>query len=530
MPPVLSQSQQQTTDDASVAAANKANSTSGNGPQFINGKVDSTGATVAPLIVTSSDSRSTYGSNVNSLNKAVSSITPPTPIVPPGSTTVQQGGSSTTVKTDTTNQNQQPQNQNASPSTFTSTGKLPNGTPIQYDATSGKMTDPQGNQLSYDINQGWIDPKTGLPPTGQAPDVTGNGSSGSIDPAISKQFNDSINNANDILTQAKSNLASAQATVQNDPALNAALTSISAKYDVLLKSMKDKNSILLGRSGSAIGAFGGLGVMSQNFMSAEMDAANERLGNIVNNEQSALLKATQAYKSGDIKALNDAMTAYQKANNDKADIINKLSIATDKEVKNVQAQKKADQAQTEKTLKDIDTDAKAYSAGIAKELKGMSPEDSQNFISSVVKSYQQSKGLTDDQAQMFTMALRGYAATEQQKIDKADLSAENTKNTIDNRNKKTEQAQQKIDSAKNSSYKFKANSVTSLYAAGNTKDSISKLEQDIGKLGINTVLANGKMDDKTRKILESEFGVQSPQSASPKPTPSPKPAQDGGNL
>lgn len=491
-----------------------------------------TGFSGAALLNTSSASRSNYASNMTALGNATSSMTtPPVQSLPSGTGTggapASTGANPNTTTTGPAGTSGAPSGSAPSgsttkaPATFTPTGTLPNGTPIQYDASTGIMTDPNGNQLSYNTGQGqWIDPKTGLPPanapvgTGNPNISTGDGDTtpgSGIDPVISKQYNDAISASNDILTQAKANLDAAKATLQNDPMIQQIADGISAKYDVLIKNMTDKNALIVGRSNASIGAFGGLGVMSQNFMSAEMDAANERIASLVTEEQSSILKATQAQKDGDIKALNDAMTQYEKANNDKITAIGKLLTATNNEIKEQQTQKKSDQAAQQKTYSDLNTDAKAYSAGIAKEISGMSADAVDSFIQSVADSYGQSKGLTDEEKQLFIYSLRGSLATAQQAQTKSDSGAANTKSEIDARDNKPVKTSKPSTSGQ---YKFKPATVTSLYGAGNTQASVSQLQADINKYGIDKVLKEGKMDDKTRSIIQIEFNPDSSSASS----------------
>jgi hypothetical protein len=316
-------------------------------------------------IVTSGQSRANYANNVNTLNGATSNIR-----------TVQSGQNASTIAASL---GMTPAQFLALNPSFAATGHSGD-----YQGLSGLIQPGQTYKIGPDGTPTQVPNGPSADGTTGTGGAAGDGSTGTggdssssstttnttgLDPAIKSQYDSAVANLDQNITDAKSTLDQARATLANDPAATAAVDAISAKYDQLITQMKNKNAILLGGYKTNAARSGSLQFandMNSNFMSEEMDAASGRVSTLVAQEQSLILKAQQAYKTGDLKALNDATTAYEKANTDKISALDKLLKATNDQVKTVQAQQKIDQV----TAKNgVANDAK-LSSGIAESLAG----------------------------------------------------------------------------------------------------------------------------------------------------------------
>lgn len=302
------------------------------------------------------------------------------------------------------------------------------GEPV-FDQTSGKL-----------VGSAQFDPNNGNPlknPNGDPAAGSGNGekdkaTTGEIDPSLKTAFNDSIAGLDDGITQAKSNLASAAATLQNDPAATAAISSIIAKYDQQIKAMKEKNKILAGgyiTNAARSGALQFANEMTSNFLSDEQGRAEQRVTDLVSLELSATLKAQQAYKDADLKAFSAATKDLQTAQKGKIDAINKLLTATDKAVRTNQAQVKIDaQKIKDKAATDTKT-ATALANTVAAGIKehGLTGADEKTYISMMAEK----SGISNPDL------LSAAVIKAKQVQDKADLAKKNTENTIANRDART---------------------------------------------------------------------------------------------
>jgi len=344
-----------------------------------------------PLLTTSSASRSTTANNVSTINGAVSNAAagnanagtttpttlPPGTSVTPATSTTPATGSTTTPAPTTT----------YTPPAGATETTLPGGATGYYTAATGttpeSMTDAQGNPLQYSNAVGtWIDPATGAPPatasssssipgsTGGATaadgtisptvqsigDITASLASTGLAPSLQSLYANNIQQQQQQQAQAYQTLEQAKATLANDPAALAAVAAINAKYQVLIDAMNLKNTQVLGKASNSVAAFGGLGTMSTNFMSDQMDAASSRIATIVSEQQNAVLTAQSAYGKEDLAAFNTAMTAYQKTITDMNTSLIALNTATDKQVTQTQAQAKIDlSTQNDQVANDVKT-------------------------------------------------------------------------------------------------------------------------------------------------------------------------------
>ncbi|MBK3666169.1 hypothetical protein JJE66_33730 [Bradyrhizobium diazoefficiens] len=133
------------------------------------------------------------------------------------------------------------------------------------------------------------------------------------------------------MNDVQSTLDAARATAANDPALQAALDAISNKYSALIADTQNKNKILLGNANTSMAAFGGLGPMSQSFLSDQVTAADKRVSALQTEEDNLKLQTQIAYQTKNAKAVSDLQTEYDKLNVDKMNSIKDLLAAVTKQ-------------------------------------------------------------------------------------------------------------------------------------------------------------------------------------------------------
>lgn len=224
-----------------------------------------------------------------------------------------------------------------------------------YEArVSAYQTQKAAQQNGQDTSGGQTKTDTGAQKTN---DTSGGGaaktssptdtSSGSIatpglDPALSKAYNDSIDAMTKQLNSAQSTLDAAKATAANDPALQAALDSISNKYNALIADMQNKNKIMLGNANTSMAAFGGLGPMSQSFLSDQSQRASDRVAQLQMEEDNLKLQTKVAYDQKNAKAVTDAQAEYDRVNLEKTNAIKDLLKAVSDQQKQTQDAERAD--------------------------------------------------------------------------------------------------------------------------------------------------------------------------------------------
>lgn len=238
-------------------------------------------------------------------------------------------------------------------------------------------------------------------PSSSSPTVNADGTpnydgavKGISDPAVASQFKSSLQAIDQEVSQAKANLDAAKANAINDPAANALVDSIKAQFETQIKLMKDKNTQFLGKVGASVAAFGGLGPMSQGFLNDEQQRADGRIADIVAKENDAVLKAQIAYQTKNYKALNDAMTAYDKANRDKLTTLNTLLSATNKQVKQQQDEQKINAAAEKQAVALDISKSTNLATGIAKSIADSGLTD-QSQIDQYLEATAQEYGITN---------------------------------------------------------------------------------------------------------------------------------------
>lgn len=315
-------------------------------------------AKAAPLITTSSSSRSVVANNVATLNGAINNVAasnaqgPASPSNPIATPTGKTDGPTAPVTNTPVAKTNTAATAYTPPATATQT-QLPGGATGYYTPANGStpesMTDSNGNPLTYSQSVGgWIDPTTGQAPVasstsganGTTTDTNSsdvNSAVSGLPPSLQKLYADNLTNLQGQQTYAKSVLAQAQATLTNDPAATAAIAAIGAKYDILINAMNLKNTQVLGQAKSSTAAFGGLGVMSTNFLSDQMDAATSRIATLTTEKTNAMIAAQAAYGKEDLDAFNTAMDNYNKTITDMNTTLMDLNDAADKAVTQQQA-------------------------------------------------------------------------------------------------------------------------------------------------------------------------------------------------
>lgn len=218
-----------------------------------------------------------------------------------------------------------------------------------------------------------------------------------IDPDLKKQFDESSKILDDNINQAKSTLDAAQANLNNDPALSSAIDAIRLKYGQLIDAMKQKNLLVAGSNkinSSRTGMSQYANEMDTNFMSDEMDQASQRVADLVTQQSVLITKTVAAFKDGDVKALNNAQEAYDKANKDKVDAINKLLVESDKVAKAKVAELKQAKTDAKQEITDNIRVSTSIANTVAEQIANSGIKD-QKQIDAFLQDMAESNGITN---------------------------------------------------------------------------------------------------------------------------------------
>lgn len=247
--------------------------------------------------------------------------------------------------------------------------------------------------------------------------------SGISDPGLKAQFKTQLQNLDSQISSAQQTIDSVKARSLNDPAITSIVTAIQNKFGQQIQLMQEKNRQLLGRANTSVAAFGGLGVMSQDFLNNEQSMAMDRISKLQDEEDQAIAKAQAAYLSQNYKDLNTAMTAYDQANKDKLQALQDILNASAKQVTQMQNEQKINiQEQKAALASDIQTSTK-IAAGVAANLKAAGltdPESVRQYIESLASQY----GIQNPDI------LYSQVVSAQQNADKQGLQAENIQSEI----------------------------------------------------------------------------------------------------
>ncbi len=469
----------------------------------------------SPLITTSGASRSNYANNVNTLNTATSNLKP-------------SGGDPSIVNF--LNNNKMPSDYNSRAAMAKQNGiQNYTGSADQNTQLLGILQGGKGTTTPATDTTTITPPPVGgttTPPAGADGTSTTNNTStgpyttdangnltrtdgGTMDPNLVSQYKDTLTSMDQQINDAKSTLASVAATMNNDPAALAAINQITAQFDQQMEIMKNKNSMVLGRASTAIAAYGGLGQMSNDFMSVEQNNALDRMNTIKNNELSAVLKAAAAYKKGDVAAFDAASKQLDSLTKEKSDALNKLMTEANNNTKTLQAQQKIDQSQSKQNFTDMNNYAKSSAAGITSATKGMNAADKAAFINSFVSQTVKSMNLSGAEANTFLGMINGQTQTASQTADKTAASLANTASNITSRKQKDQIAADKASNGGTGtgSVKFDKPTTIALESTGLTGNDIKVISQALYIKSAQEIIDSPLINDATKTVLEGLYGL-----------------------
>lgn len=244
--------------------------------------------------------------------------------------------------------------------TAANTSKLSTIVDTNYQKQPTETVDQYTKRVT-DYNASKPENKTETTTADSAKDPYESSLSGIADPGLREHYRSSLKAIDDQVTQAHANLDNLQRTAQNDPAAQAAISAIRSKFETQANLLRARQTQFLGKQSTAVSAFGGLGPMSQDFLNNQQQKAEAQLTDLAAKEEDLVFKAQIAYKTGNYKDLNAAMTEYDKANKTKLTALNDLLKETNKEVTQRQAE---DRLTLAKDKQQVSTDI-SKSTGIA---------------------------------------------------------------------------------------------------------------------------------------------------------------------
>lgn len=389
---------------------------------FPDTKVDSNGRA---LIVTSGASRTEYANNVTNLNTATSNL----------------GASSDPSVVNYLNKSGMPSDYNSRAAMAKQygiegyTGSAEQNTKLLGILQNGGKTDTTTTTVTDTGDKGKGagagDGGTGSGATGSTDVDDPNTPSGKIAKNLKDQYASSLLELDNQITNAKTNLASALSTLQNNPAATSAVNMIMQKYDQQIELMKNKNKILLGSDVKNLARTGMMqyaNEMATNFMSEEQDKASKRVADLISTEMSMVLKAQESYRKGDLAAFSTASKALDAATKNKISAIDKLLNETDKAIKTQQNEAKAKAAADKQKITDDIRISTSISKTVADAIKTSGIKD-QTKIDAYIDAMATKSGISNPDM------LRSAVVKATQEADKLDLSAKNINSTINKRNK-----------------------------------------------------------------------------------------------
>lgn len=428
-----------------------------------------TGAST-PVVVTSGSSRTSYADNVSTLNQANQNLTGA--VNPNGDrTNVTADGytfngqnyvkqtrydgngnpytvdviSGTANNGSTPNKNT-PSSNNGTPANTGSSTDTTATQPVNPFAPNGDGSAVTGSTANTDGSQTVTyangttadfihDANGNLQPKNAGSNTAGvtTGNMSMVDPSLRAEYDKNNAQLTQQASDAKTAVANAVATMQNDPAALAAASNIQRQFDVLIKQMQDKNSMLLGTyrtNGARSGMLQYANDMYSNFMSMEMDKATTRIGDLQSKEFDPINKSNQAYKDKDVKALDAATKEYNNVLKEKQKSLTDLNKLVNDAVKNNQNQAKLDAAASKQKITDDIRVSTSLGKTIAETIRKSGVTDPKQ-IDDYISGMAEQNGVSNPEI------LKNAYVKANQDADKLDLSAENTKNNIKNRDIRT---------------------------------------------------------------------------------------------
>ena len=393
----------------------------------------STEPTSSVGIVTSNQSQNNYNSNVSTMNTANNGIK--------NSLGTKNADGTTTLPSG------QILDANGSLISGGNNGGNNGKTPAQIAQETGQ------NIPQYDANGNYI-PSTGTGSgsgagTGGSGSGTGDSSTGSsytvsdnrgniytipagVDPGLVSGMIANINAATgDISTYQQQMASLANYDVNTDPVAVAAAKSITDSFNVLIKQMQDKNTMLMGSISTNSARSGMLqygNEMDSMYKNAEFDKGVQRIADLQQKELDAVNKSNQAYKDGNVKALAAATTDYNNAQKEGRQALLDLQTSINNQIKDNQAQAKIDAADAKtQNTQDI-TNSKAIAQATLDSIKSSGITDPTQ-LDAAIKEIADANGISNPEI------LKGQIATLDPQYGTAALKNANTQSTITARTK-----------------------------------------------------------------------------------------------
>lgn len=252
-----------------------------------------------------------------------------------------------------------------------------------------------------------------------------------IDPTIKKLLTDNIIELSSASANAKTIMDNAAATLNDNPAAQAAAANIKAQYDILIRQMEEKNRLLMGSYGKNAARSGMLqyaNEMDSNFKSMELDKGVQRIADLVQQENNAILKSNAAYKSGDVKAFDAASKDYQASLKEKQNAIMDLNKAINDAVKENDTQIKQIKADEKQAITDDIRVSAALGKTMAEAIANSGIKD-EATIEKYVQAMAEANGINNPNI------LKNSLVKEQQAAQALALKNTNTASIIANRGK-----------------------------------------------------------------------------------------------
>lgn len=345
-------------------------------------------ATSPATIVTSGQSKTNYANNVSTLaqantnlanaNQTISSPTPATTTTTPPPTV---------------------------PDTSTSVSSTING-----DGSTSTVNKDGSQSLTYADGQSFQIP-AGMDPT-----------MAKLQYDNERRFQKMADDAQQALSKATANV-DADNNGTNSAALAAANT-ITSNYATLIQQMQEKNAMLAGSAAKNSARSGMLqyaNEMDTNYKSEEMDKAIQRIATLTQQRDDAVLKSNQAFKDGDVKALDLATKEYESAVKENDTAIVALQKMTSDQVKQNAADIKAAQTADRQQTIDDHNFATQNARDIALQLQGVTdPKKQEKILIDAAETY----GISNPNV------LKSAVENEMVKISKEDIETKKSNATL----------------------------------------------------------------------------------------------------
>jgi hypothetical protein len=207
--------------------------------------------------------------------------------------------------------------------------------------------------------------------------------------------------------------------------------------------MENKNKMLMGSittNAARGGALQYANEMDSMYKNAEFDAATGRIADLKQKEMDAIERSNQAYKSGNVKMLEQATKDLQSAQNEGRNALLDLQKTIDQTIKENQAQARIDTANAKAQLASDVTNSKSIAQATLDEIKSAGITDEAQ-LDAAIKEIADANGITNP------AILKGQIATLDPQYGTAALKNANIKSIIEKKNqpKTTAPAKPKVD-------------------------------------------------------------------------------------